>query len=259
MKVQIIEKNTTPLILHGNGKSSREPHGAYNLIIREFFSKETPISLEEDLDLTIVTWKGGKYKNTETILEKFMRFYDFPLLILDWPENKNFWEGSKAKDTTTLKAIKNKTIKTKYVLWLDAGDVILLEHPKYILEKFKEISLNTGTKIIFNAEKNNYPKPNRMNNISPKVMEQWNKTLANDENNKGPFKYLNSGVLIGETKELEKLLETSSNIGPNDPINDTVQCRIAQYLHKDTTTIDTNTDIFACLYDVERSDVKILN
>ena len=127
------------------------------------------------------------------------------------------------------------------------------------MEKFKEISLNTGTKIIFNAEKNNYPKPNRMNNISPKVMEQWNETLVNDENNKGPFKYLNSGVLIGETKELEKLLETSSNIGPNDPINDTVQCRITQYLHKDTATIDTNTDIFACLYDVERSDVKILN
>ena len=135
---------------------------------------------------------------------------------------------------------------------------ILLEHPKYILERFKEISLNTNSKIIFNAEKNNYPTPNRMNNISPQVMKLWDETLANDENNKSPFKYLNSGVLIGETTELEKILETAADIGPNDPINDTVQCRIAQYLHKNTTSVDINTDIFACLYNVSINDVKIL-
>ena len=124
MKVQIIEKNTTPLILHGNGKSSRDPNGVYNTVINKFFTQKTPMSLKENIDLTVVTWKGGKFKDTETILEKFMRFYDFPILILDWPENASFWEGSKSKVTTTLEAIKNKTIKTKYVLWLDVGDVI---------------------------------------------------------------------------------------------------------------------------------------
>ena len=55
------------------------------------------------------------------------------------------------------------------------------------------------------------------------------------------------------TKQAKKKIEDMNLDNLKELIKKSLQ------VDEDTTTIDTNTDIFACLYDVERSDVKILN
>lgn len=74
-----------------------------------------------------------------------------------------------------------KMVTTKYVLILDAFDVLLAGDNSNILEVFNTF----GKKLVFNASKNRYPKvdiesiPNR--------------------DQLGAFKYVNAGCCIGET------------------------------------------------------------
>lgn len=74
-----------------------------------------------------------------------------------------------------------KKVTTKYVLILDAFDVILDNNNSNILETFATF----GKKLVFNASKNNYPKVNI-------------DTIPNRDQ-LGPFKYLNAGCCLGET------------------------------------------------------------
>ena len=255
IELKLNETNTTPLVIHANGKSSREFNGVFDNLQSMFMKNQVPISTDIDFDVTVITWKGGKYANQETILETCMRFYDFPLLVLEWPENTNFWEGSKSKVTKTLEAIKNGYVKTKYVMWFDAGDVILLEHPSVILEKYMELF---SGKLVFNAERNNYPKDNRMAPVGEVIRNRFDSVVKFDNTKDNTtFKYLNSGCLVGETKQLETFLEHTSTIGIDEPINDTVMCRIAQYDNSEEIVVDNNCELFVCLYGVEMDDVEL--
>jgi hypothetical protein len=75
-----------------------------------------------------------------------------------------------------------KDVTTKYVLILDAFDVIMSEDNSDILEVFKTF----GKKLVFNASKNNFP--NMEIDIIP------------NRDQLGSFKYLNAGCCLGETK-----------------------------------------------------------
>ena len=76
INLNLKETGTSPVVIHGNGKSSRGLT-VYHKIIEKFLTNESPTETTDTKDITIVSWKGGKYKNTETMLETFMRFYDF--------------------------------------------------------------------------------------------------------------------------------------------------------------------------------------
>ena len=256
VNLTVKKTNNNPVVIHANGKSSRGVT-IYHKIMNEFFETQKPVTTEDTKDITIVTWKGGKYANEETILETCMRFYDFPIVILDWPPNTNFWEGSKTKVTKTLEAINDGLINTKYVMWFDAGDVMLLNHPTELLKKYKEHFSEWD--LVFNAEKNNYPKPDRMESVDNSLNKKFEEVKSFDEskNHGSPFKYLNSGCLIGKTETLKELLELASTIGLDEPINDTVMCRIAQYDMKDRVCVDHLCKLFVCLYGVEDEEIKI--
>ena len=71
------------------------------------------------------------------------------------------------------------------------------------------------------------------------------------------FKYLNSGCLIGKTDTLKEFLELASTIGLDEPINDTVMCRIAQYDMKDKVCVDHLCKLFVCLYGIENEEITI--
>lgn len=72
-------------------------------------------------------------------------------------------------------------VTTKYVLILDAVDVVLDEFNSDIVNTF----LTFGKKLVFNASKNNHP------HVEVDVIENRDAL--------GPFKYLNAGCCIGET------------------------------------------------------------
>jgi hypothetical protein len=254
IKVKIKETNSNPSILHGNGKASRLPNGVYNNLKSKFLNTQTPIQDKND-NVTIVTWKGGKYANQETILETCMRYYDHPIVILDWPENKHFWEGSKFKVTGTLDAIKQGLVTTEYVMWFDCSDVILLESPSDILTNYQKHFEDYD--LVFCAERNHYPKSDRMTAVSTDIISQYDKIYEYDnKSSPSTFKYLNSGCLVGKTSKLQEFLKEAT-IGLDEDINDTVMCRIAQYNMRDSVTVDKECKLFACLYDVGPEDVEI--
>ena len=77
----------------------------------------------------------------------------------------------------------------KYIVFSDCYDVIALQNPKILFEKYKS---NFNNKVVFSAEKFCWP----------------DKTLA-DKYPKAPnnFKYLNSGGFIGPIDDIRKLVE----------------------------------------------------
>jgi hypothetical protein len=250
VSVKIKETNTTPIAVHGAGASKRVHSGIYQTILKEFLNNQEPISLDREMDLTVVSWKGGKYKNQETLIETMMRYYDFPILMLEYPDNVSFWEGTtKAKVLGTLDALQNDVIKTKYVMWCDCSDVILLEHPLMILDKYKEIF---PAKFVFNSERNHYPKDARLSSVSDVIRDKFKNVYNYDVNkNHTTFKYLNSGLAIGETKILKELLEHSvkyCGVDERPFIPDQMVIRMAQYDMRDKVVTDDLCKLFVCLY-----------
>lgn len=75
-----------------------------------------------------------------------------------------------------------KQVTTKYVLILDAFDVVCSEDNTSIIDIFKTFN----KKLVFNASKNNYPK------VTIDIIPNRDAL--------GPFKYLNAGCCIGETE-----------------------------------------------------------
>ena len=148
VKFKLLETGTSPLIVHGAGKSV---NGEVFQKLKDNLFKSPPIHSGNDSDITIVTWKGGKYRNQETLLEQVAKYYGFSLLILYWKDSAFTWAACRDKITTTLTAINDGLIKTKYVMYLDIGDVLLLEHPTIILEKYLELFPN---KLVWNGERN---------------------------------------------------------------------------------------------------------
>lgn len=272
------ETNTKPLIIHGAGKSKTVPGGVWDTLQSTFytqvniFQKYPHLDSIDNCDVTIVTWKGGKYANTKTILETCAEYYDVPLLILDWPRGASFWEGCHSKITSTLNAINTGLIKTKYVMYLDVGDVILLEHPSVILNKC--LQLFPG-KLMFNAERNHYPKDDVINRRCPRISEKtrsrFNEVVSFDiAKTHTKFKYLNGGVAIGETEKLRKFLEYSASpenhcgIDERPRLTSQVMLRIAQYDNREKVVLDDGCKLSICLYngalldqEVHMKDVEI--
>lgn len=86
--------------------------------------------------------------------------------------------------------------KCKYIVFSDCYDVIALQNPKLLFEKYKKYFNN---KIVFSAEKFCWPDDN-LKDKYPQV--------DND------FKFLNSGGFIGSVEQIKKLVEKS--ILPSD-------------------------------------------
>lgn len=249
MKIELHETKTNPLVIHANGKSKRGV-GVYADIERKFLETTQPIT-DVTQDLTIVTWKGGKYTNSEMILETCMRYYDHEIVVLPWPASSNFWEGSKCKINETLEYLKN--VDTKYFMWFDVSDVILLESPSKILDRYKELF---DGKLVFNAERNHYPKENRQNGWSEGLKKQY-KDLENYDNTfDSTFKYMNTGCCVGETSIVIEFLERCQK-WMGEQINDTVAGRLAQREMESSVVVDRGCELFVCLYDVEPNEIKI--
>ena len=247
MKIKLKETNTSPLVIHANGKSKRDAN-LYPKLEETFTSTTTPIT-DQSKDLTIVTWKGGKYRDTEMILETCMRYYNHEITVLPWPNTTDFWEGSKYKINGTLEYLKN--VKTKYFMWFDVSDVILTAPPSEILRKYKE---HFDSKLVFNAERNHYPKENRQTGWSDSLKDQYRSLEEYDDTFPTSFKYMNTGCCVGETDLVIRFLETCQK-WMSERINDTVAGRLAQREMESDVVVDRNCELFVCLYNVEPNEI----
>ncbi len=80
-------------------------------------------------------------------------------------------------------------VKHKYLIFSDCWDVVFVESPEKILERF--LTLNTS--IVFNAQRTIFP-------YIAELVDKYPDTGT-------PFRYLNSGFFVGETEAVIALLK----------------------------------------------------
>jgi hypothetical protein len=160
-----------PIIAHGPGPQGKKP---IQQIAEEVLNEKNLPIFEMPKDLTIITWNNS---NNKGMLEK-----NLDLLGLDYAVlKKTNWKNI---DKIHLVAKFLCEVKTKYVMGLDAFDVVVLGNLREALRIFK----SQDCKMLFNAAFYSYP-----NIINFKKDEK--ETFKG-----GAFKYLNAGAWIGETE-----------------------------------------------------------
>ena len=190
MKFQNLEFGTSPVFLHSHGWG---PHPEKTKMFHIFNQIKQKLLSEPSQktgsipDLTIIAFNNKKQKYA---LEECLDHFEVPYLCL----GKNVKKFNLAdKLDLTFEALKN--IKTKYILAADAKDVLMLDHPNKALEIFKK---EFNCKMLFQASLIHFP------TINTKEFEE---SVA-----KTRFRYLNAGLMIGETEFVRKMFNKAAEI-----------------------------------------------
>jgi hypothetical protein len=99
------------------------------------------------------------------------------------------------------------SVETEYMILFDSDDVFVIDGLDQVVDTFEE---EMDCKMLFNAEGWNYPKG------LDKEQTEFELSVAPEDS---PFKFLNSGVWIANTKFLKEHLQELSNLesySPND-------------------------------------------
>jgi FkbM family methyltransferase len=168
-----------PVVLHAPGQSRFHP--LWERIVKAT-ENHSPVSVTEDVE--IVTWSSY---DTPTLLENVCKQMSIPLTVLR-PDTGVEWYNM-LKPELLIKHL--KTSKAKYIIGLDADDVVLLDGPDEIVRRFK--GLYENTKILFNAAKVRWPRK-----FCPPLKEcdAFERTFT------ARCKHLNAGAFIGEREIL---------------------------------------------------------
>jgi len=112
---------------------------------------------------------------------------EYKPLILDRFYSRYSGLGSKPK--ALLRAINDGLITTPYILFCDSWDTFFAADPQVLFEKYFEFD----SPIVISAEKNCFP-----DDLKPEY-DELNPTAK--------YKYLNSGMIIGETEAIKQMME----------------------------------------------------
>lgn len=131
-----------------------------------------------------------------------------PLVLGTQP---NEYGGLGSKPRLLYKAIKDGAIPQKYTIFCDCFDLVFSEHPDGLFDYYKR---NDYKPLVISAEKNCFPSD---------LKDEYDKL----DNLESPYKYLNSGMIIGETEALLTALESmdAPNI-PNDYFDEEKQIQV---------------------------------
>jgi hypothetical protein len=110
------------------------------------------------------------------------------LIVLDREYTNYSGLGSKPKGV--YRAIKEGAIKSKYILFTDCWDFVFAESPKALMRSYFENYPDVP--LVISAEKNCFPAD---------LKDEYD-TLSGK-----PYRYLNSGMIVGETEAFLEVLE----------------------------------------------------
>jgi len=117
------------------------------------------------------------------------------LLVLGQGEME--YTGLSDKPRIIYNAIKNGLISSKNIIFIDAFDVVLVDTVEVIMTKFKSFN----SPVVIGAERNCFPQ---------NFCKEYDRLPYTSS-----FKYLNSGVIVGETEAILTVLEAMD--APNLP------------------------------------------
>lgn len=157
--------------------------------------------------------------------------------------------GLGSKPRLLYNAIKGGVFPEKYLIFCDCFDLVFAVKPKQLFYEY----LNFQIPVMISAEKNCFPNTYK---------EEYDKK----ENHGSPYRYLNSGMVVGETEAILAILESmdAANI-PNDYWDTEKNCQInpndqEYYQHeflKQPVKIELDYGQVLCntLHDVELSEL----
>ena len=161
-----------PIVLHAPGQMRK--HEMWTQIVR---AVETFMPVTVSADVEVVTWSSY---DTPTLLESVCAKLEIPLTVL---RSKGEWYNM-LKPFLLLEHLKTST--AKYIIGLDADDVVLLDSPDEIVRRFED--LYPDTSLLFNASKVRWPK---------KCCPPVHACDAFERTFKARCKHLNAGAFIG--------------------------------------------------------------
>lgn len=247
MKIHNIYFDTFPVIFHHHGQSKWSNH-SMGLPLKYKFFKEIftrnslgtftgrkekivypvlPINkltkINEQITIFIVTNLSEK-GSTAYCLDYFGIQY---ILV---GSSINQFDGSK-KYKEIIKFIPN--IKTKYVMLLDSDDIFIIDELFNLVETYEKVY---ECNMLFQAESWNFPRGNP-------EMDTFEKNIVQDSN---PYKHLNSGIWISNTKFLQSIYQDLLNITPHTPGDQPVFKEMYKMYYPDIR-IDSNCVYFQSL------------
>lgn len=205
MKFINLLNNTEPIILHLNGsRRSFIQENKFN----ELIINSSKIKKPEDLTIiTCATEIPDCYSKSPLIKQLNFNNIDF-INIGKLHDNKLEPWSNLLKIKYLYNFIKDNTITTKYVCFLDAADILLSEDFDKIISKFLKLNNN----LVWGSQIYNYPEGRTVGLKEP--INDYEKEKESDINN-----FLCSGVCIGFTDTfIEYINITYKNIDKNKNI-----------------------------------------
>ena len=192
-------------------------------------------------DATIITWNNKKEKGP---LEESLDSMSVEYIVLG--KDIHDWRNV-IKIMLTDEGLKN--ISTKYVIGLDSCDVLVMDDPNKIVERFKKMDC----RMLFNSQSCCYPKLDKNGN-------QYDFVEFENSLNKGSYDncYLNAGAWIGETDFCKQFYKKCKDIFENNDfdkedicwtISDQAYIRKAFMLFSDFASLDYDNKIFQVIED----------
>lgn len=143
-------------------------------------------------NVTVVSVSTGPpIQDYYTYWEFMKSLANHPPLILPAIQGKN-WSGLGSKPKILYKAIQDRVISSKWFLFCDCYDIVFANPlPADIVAN---AMMMYKTPLVISCERNCFP---------PDLKEEYDKLPATSS-----FKYLNSGMILGETDAMMALLES---------------------------------------------------
>ena len=246
------EGSETPLVFHANGGfrlplMNKGP--VFADLIEQFFFQKEPGQYSKPHNLDILLCHNypeaplaerclnhlgmAGYQVLGREISIFRNFYKIPL-VLDYVKTRS---------------------TADYILHLDARDVLLIDNPEIILNRFiGQFSCD----ILFNAEKGSHP--SIFSGIAPedqtkiRAIEQFEQSTY-----MGPFFHLNSGCYIGRRAAVIEMLEgavSEEGFLVSSPDDDQGIIRDIHRRWYPRIQIDHQCRIFQCLYFMKKAELK---
>lgn len=222
--VRHTEYGTSPVLVHAHGSHDYKPHW---LPIKEAFFAEPPQSLAAPADLTVITCNNGH--QAMGIFERSVAHLGIPYEVhgRGIPQ----WVNARDKPRVLLEAL--AAIPTRYVLYADSRDAILIGDPALALQRFQS---QFQARLVFGADRINWPPIN--------AFQRHEKARAASVSTDFPF--LNGGMWIGETAFCKQFFEYVMETDPMPEAPESEQGILKKLLpeYPDTIALDYHCHIF---------------
>jgi hypothetical protein len=230
MDFRNINNNTAPIVIHSNGPHRRRLF--YHL--KSCFLSSPPLIKTDGLDITIFTWNSKARKGCfERSLDALgLDYFVLGKEVIEW---RNIIKIALSYEFL-------KRVETTYVMAADSRDVLLLDDPRRLVERMEALP---GCLMLFNAERNHYPRQCRTKAFERRVFEQ--STSLELSGGAKYFQYLNSGAWVARTDFCRPLHEEAIRVRPPLSYSDQGVYKLLYKRHYPKIQIDHECEVFQTL------------